>query len=156
MVWLEHLSLLRDAAAVDLVATAVVKVLSCHQEAALVSTGTLSVPLQDVNNLLIFGRVGGTEDEDSASSWRLAGDVPRERDMSVLKVLHGDIVTRADLQLRVLGSVVGGSLPRVAEEVAGVDAGSRCAVGVCHSRVGQHPHHAEAVVGRVGSRNVAA
>lgn len=110
VVGLEHLSLLGDAAAIDLVATSVVKVLRSHEEALAVTTRASLVPCHNIGNLLVIRRLSGAKDEDCAAAGRLAGDVPRERDVPILKILHCDVVARSDFKLGVCRSVVGRSL----------------------------------------------
>lgn len=54
MVWLEHLALLRDASAIDLVASAIVKVLRSHEEALAIAAVALLVPLEDICDLFVI------------------------------------------------------------------------------------------------------
>lgn len=156
VVGLEHLSLFRDAAAVELMASTVIKVLGSHQETALISTAAVGGPFHDVGDLLA-GKIGlgCTEHEDRSAARRLAGDVPGECDMPVLEVLHGDVVTGRDLKHRVVCRVVVGSLCWMAQQIAGVQANSGATVGCSCVERWKHPLIAEAVISRCRSRHVA-
>jgi hypothetical protein len=50
--WLEHLSLLGNAAAVDLMAATIIVVLSSEEKAVLVAASALLVPLHHINKFL--------------------------------------------------------------------------------------------------------
>lgn len=98
--------MLRDAAAVDLVTSAIVEVLSCHEPTVAVAACACSVPLHDICDLLVVGRFGCAEDEHRATAWGFTGNVPRERDMTVLQILHGDVIACGNLEFGEGRSVV--------------------------------------------------
>lgn len=152
----QHLALLRDASAVDLVASAVVEVLGRHEKSALVAGGAGGVPLHDVGDGFGVGRPGGAEDKDSAAGGRLASDVPRQSGVTVLEVLHGNVVAGRDLQFRVGGSIVGGALLRWAHQVGGVDVSAGGLVAIAGGGVGEEPQHGEAVEGWVRAWHISA
>ena len=115
------LSLLGDWTGVDLVAAAIVKVLSCEETALTIPSFAIVCPLHDVCELCCGAGGSGAEDEDSASTFRLALLVVRKCDMSVFQVLHSDKVAWASGEHGKSWCLVGNTLRWVAEKVSVVD-----------------------------------
>jgi hypothetical protein len=121
-------------------AAAVVEVLCRHEEALAVATFAVLGPCEDVGHLLVLRWLSGAENEDGPGAGGLAGDVPWERRVSVLEILHGDVVTGGHLEFGVLCRVIGGALRRMAHRVGGVEAHSNGTVGVPGFERREHPH----------------
>lgn len=147
MVAFVHLSVDGGRRLVDLVASAIVVVLSSHEETLTVAALTISGPREDVDEgFSIVGFVGPI-DPDRATALRLAGRDVRLCDMTVLEILHGDVSTRSDRELRVLLRVVRCALIGVAGHHLVCDAGAT-GVGI---RAGELPLVGESIKSGIGA-----
>lgn len=83
-------------------ASAVVVVLSCHEETFSVATFTIFSPREDVDEGLGCAGLVCAKDENCATACRLTSRDEGLRDMAVFKVFHSDIRARCNRKLRVL------------------------------------------------------
>ena len=138
-----------NAGSVDLMTAAIIKILSSQQLASLVTASASCVPLEDIDDLLVGPWSIGAIDEDSAATHRLTDLGKRQGNMSVLQVLHGDVITWCRLRPRISCSRIRLALRRVAEEIVTIYAWSPR--GKCRKK----PHVAVAIKSRIGASHIA-
>lgn len=97
-----HLSVDRDWCLIELMASAVVVVLSCHEPTFSVATLAIFRPREDIDKGLGCAGLICAKDEDCATACRLTSWDKGLRDMAVLEVFHSYIGARGDRKLRVL------------------------------------------------------
>lgn len=92
-----------EVAAVDLVAAAVVEILCREKYAAAVAPRAVGGPAQNVKDSFVGGGLRRAVHEDRAGGGWLAVLVPRERDVAVLEVFHGDVAAGLNSEFGVSG-----------------------------------------------------
>jgi hypothetical protein len=129
------LTLRGDSAIVHLMASTIVEVVD-SQETTFRETSTGS-PLLNIQELLV-GWVGGSVDVNKTASWRLAGLVLREGDVTVFEVLDGDKVARLGYKLWV-GRLVGvdSGLSLRAKHLVGSNASTSSREANNHDRIAE-------------------
>lgn len=119
------LARLRDGAAVDLVALAVIVVASGQQSTTTITAGTIHVPdiVDGQQGIAVTGLLSAVN-VDGSSIAGLIGLCCGQSDVTVLLVAHGKVVARSSDKLGILGRVIADGLLRTAEAVVGVDDGT--------------------------------
>ena len=102
MVAVGHLSVNRDWCLIELVASAIVVVLSCHEPTFSIATLAIFRPRENIDEGFGCAGLVCAKDEDCATTGRLTSRNVGLSDMAVLKVLQSDIGARCDRKLRVL------------------------------------------------------
>lgn len=122
----------------DLVASAIVKVLSREKLASSITTRAVLGPLKNIGDLLVILGLGGAEDKDSAAFCGLTDLVLGEANVSVLEIFHGDAIARGGTQSRVVGvGIIRGPLGGMAEEIVAGNASASGRKKIVHRSAGE-------------------